>query len=250
MVYIIGDLHLSFGVNKPMNIFGEKWNNHETKILKDWKEKVKMEDTVILAGDFSWAMTLDEALEDFKYIDSLPGKKIFLKGNHDYWWVSVTKNLEFLKKHNIKNISFLQNNAYIIENYAICGTKGWDRKDIENYKNIRRENLRLQNSIKDMEMQLSKLSKENQEKIVKICVMHYPPYLKSNDRQNIEREDIKESDELNFMKTITKAKIPVCYYGHLHEKGHKEAINGEYMGVKLHLISSDYVDFKLTAIDY
>lgn len=172
------------------------------------------------------------------------GKKILLKGNHDYWWVSVTKNLEFLKKHNICNFSFLYNNAYIIENYAICGTKGWDRKDVDKQKNIRRENIRLQNSIDAMEKIIKNLDEEQQKNIQKICVMHYPPYLKGKD----EEKNVENNLETNFIYTIKNAKIPTCYYGHLHQKGHKDAINGEYMGIMLKLISSDYVDFKLTKI--
>ena len=99
MIYIIGDLHLSFGVDKPMNIFGTVWENHTEKLEKNWKKVVKDEDTVFLAGDFSWAMKLEETLEDFKYIDKLPGKKILLKGNHDYWWSSIKKNRDFLEKN-------------------------------------------------------------------------------------------------------------------------------------------------------
>ena len=102
MIYIIGDLHLSFGVDKPMNIFGNIWENHTEKIKKNWENTVKEEDTVFLAGDFSWAMNLEEALEDFKYIDKLPGKKILLKGNHEYWWTSLKKNREFLEKNGAK----------------------------------------------------------------------------------------------------------------------------------------------------
>ena len=98
MIYIIGDLHLSFGVDKPMNIFGSVWENHTERLEQNWKKVVKDEDTVFLAGDFSWAMKLEEALEDFKYIDRLPGKKILLKGNYDYWWSSIKKNREFRKK--------------------------------------------------------------------------------------------------------------------------------------------------------
>ena len=102
MIYIIGDLHLSFGVDKPMNIFGNVWENHTERLEQNWKKVVKDEDTVFLAGDFSWAMKLEEALEDFKYIDRLPGKKILLKGNHDYWWSSIKKNREFLEKNGAK----------------------------------------------------------------------------------------------------------------------------------------------------
>ena len=114
-IYVIGDLHLSFKNPKPMDIFGDNWENREENIKQDWLSKVKDEDTVVLAGDFSWAMKISDALEDFKFINELPGKKILLKGNHDYWWTTVKKMEKFLKDNNFENISFLYNNSYIVE---------------------------------------------------------------------------------------------------------------------------------------
>ena len=175
MIYIIGDLHLSFGVDKPMDIFGNTWENHTEKIKKNWENTVKEEDTVFLAGDFSWAMNLEEALEDFKYIDKLPGKKILLKGNHDYWWSSLKKNREFLERNGIRNIDFLYNNSYIIEDTAFCGTRGWEIKNIEEFKHIRKENIRLNTSIVDMKKKIEeKKEKENINIIRKIAIFHYP----------------------------------------------------------------------------
>ena len=125
MIYTIGDLHLSFKENKPMSIFGENWYRHDEKIKNDWISKVTEKDLVILLGDFSWAMYLKDTDEDFKYLNNLPGKKLLLKGNHDYWWNTVTKMKEFLKENNFSNIEFLYNSAYEFEGKVIVGTRGW-----------------------------------------------------------------------------------------------------------------------------
>ena len=119
MIYVIGDLHLSLSTNKPMDIFGGNWDNYDEKIKQNWNKKVNNEDTVILPGDFSWAMYLEESIKDFSYLNSLPGKKILLKGNHDYWWDTVTKMNKFLKENNFENIYFLQNNSFLIEDKII-----------------------------------------------------------------------------------------------------------------------------------
>ena len=125
-IYVIGDLHLSFGEDKPMDIFGTDWENHTEKLKKDWEEKVTNNDTVILAGDFSWATYIEDTYSDFEYINNLPGRKILLKGNHDYWWTTVTAMKRYLEENNIKNIEFLYNNSYEIENKIIVGTRGWN----------------------------------------------------------------------------------------------------------------------------
>ena len=151
-IYVIGDLHLSFKNPKPMNIFGDNWDNHEEKIKQDWLSKVKEEDTVVLAGDFSWAMKIEDALEDFQYINELPGKKILLKGNHDYWWTTVTSMRKFLSEHNLKNIDFLYNNSFEVEDKLLCGTRGWSLSiegTVEDKKIIDREVGRLNLSIND-----------------------------------------------------------------------------------------------------
>ena len=163
-LYIIGDLHLSFSKNKPMSIFGDVWKNHEEKIKESWKKNVKKDDIVILAGDFSWATYIDEAYEDFKYINCLPGKKIFLKGNHDYWWETVTKMKKFLEEKKISNIEFLYNNVYEYGNYIISGAKGYSSQ--ENEKDIKiynRELLRL-----EISLQKAKEIKEKSENLKKI----------------------------------------------------------------------------------
>ena len=228
-IYTIGDMHLSFGESKPMDIFGENWTNHEEKIKQDWLSKVKEEDTVMHLGDFSWAMHLKDTVKDFEFLDSLPGKKILLKGNHEYWWTTVTNMNNFLKEHNLKNIYFLQNNSFEIEDKVICGTRGWTllNEDTQNSKKmLAREAQRLELSIQDG------LGK-NKEIIV---FMHYPPIVK----QNIDTE---------FMKILKKYDIKKCYYAHLHSKSIEDAVEGVIQGIEFKLVSADALDFKLLKIN-
>ena len=131
-IYIIGDLHLPFGIDKPMDIFGANWEGYTEKIKEDWSKKVKPEDTVILAGDFSWATYLEETYKDFEFINNLPGRKILLKGNHDYWWTTIKRMKKFLEENKFSNIDFLYNNSYLIENKVFVGTRGWSFNDTEN----------------------------------------------------------------------------------------------------------------------
>ena len=141
---------MSFHEKKPMSIFGENWRNHEEKIKKDWQEKVKENDLVILPGDFSWSMYLKDTLEDFAYLNSLPGKKLLLKGNHDYWWTTLSSMRKFLEENNFKNIDFIYNNSYEYEGKIIVGSRGWAQgEDEESKKILKREAIRLELSIKD-----------------------------------------------------------------------------------------------------
>lgn len=229
-IYAIGDLHLSFGENKPMDIFGDNWKNHEEKIKKDWQEKVKETDTVLMPGDFSWAMYLKNTYEDFEYLNSLPGKKILLKGNHDYWWTTVKKMTKYLEDNNFKNINFLYNNSYLVEGKIIAGTRGWSEQEEKPEKIIKRENLRLELSLQDG------IKKYGKEKEIIVC-MHYPPFL------NYEKVD------LNFIKTMKKYNVKTCIYGHIHgTENHKQALMGNYEGIDFKLVSSDYLNFKLEKI--
>ncbi len=232
MIYIIGDLHLSFSTNKPMDIFGDNWENHDEKIKNNWMKKVKISDTVIIPGDFSWAMHLEETYKDFEYLNSLPGYKILLKGNHDYWWTTITNMKKYLDENNFKNINFLHNNSYCIENKIIVGTRGWlNSKTTENYKIQKRENERLEISIKDGIKNFG-----NDKEIV--VFMHYPPFYK---------EEVPE--EIDFIKLMKKYNVKRCFYGHLHGESHKEAIEGLYDGIDFKLVSSDYTQFDLVELD-
>ena len=238
-LYVIGDLHLSFGESKneekPMNIFGENWDNHAKKIRENWLDTVKQDDTVILAGDFSWGTYIEDTYEDFRYLNELPGKKIMLKGNHDYWWTTITSMKKYLEENNFKNIDFLHNNSFEVENKIIVGTRGWSLNDTENAdKMINRESERLELSIKSA----INLYGDNKEII---CIMHYPPI----SRNYMKNEYLYDSKFLEIMK---KYRIKRCFYGHLHGKSHKEAIEGNVEGIEFKLISSDYLGFKLYKI--
>lgn len=234
-LYIIGDLHLPFGIDKPMDIFGEKWEGYTEKLKQDWIKKVKPEDTVILAGDFSWATYLKDTYKDFEYINSLPGRKILLKGNHDYWWTTVKSMKEYLEENEFKNIDFLYNNSFLIEDKAIVGTRGWSFNDTENSeKMMNREAQRLELSIKDA------IEKYGEDKEI-IAIMHYPPLAKTK----MKNEYTYESKFLDVMK---KYNIKKCYYGHLHGNSHKEAVEGNVEGINFNLISGDYLNFELQEI--
>ena len=144
-IYAISDLHLSFGDNKPMNVFGVNWENHTEKIRENWVNKVTDNDLVLLPGDFSWATYLKDTYMDFEYLNSMPGKKILLKGNHDYWWTSLKKMREYLDKNNLGNIDFIHNNSYEFENKIIVGTRGWqDENNSEDKRITKREIIRLE----------------------------------------------------------------------------------------------------------
>lgn len=227
-IYTIGDLHLSFGTDKPMDIFG--WGNHTEKIKEDWFSKVSNNDTVIIPGDFSWAMNLEEAFKDFEFLNNLPGRKIISKGNHDYWWNTITKMDKYLKENNFDTISFLQNNSYLVENAIIAGTRGWSTNNWNSettYKILKRENERLKLGIEDG------LKKYGDDKEI-IVFLHYPPFYKE-----------PVPDEIDFIKTMKNYNIHRCLYGHLHGESHKEAIEGEINRINFELVSCDYLDFKL-----
>ena len=235
-IYVMGDLHLPFGVNKPMDVFGDGWQGYTEKIKEDWNKKVKNEDIVILAGDFSWATYLEDTYKDFEYLCALPGKKIMLKGNHDYWWTTVTSMKKYLEENNFNNIYFLYNNSFLIEDKIIVGTRGWALLDTENSrKMVKREAARLELSLK------SAIEKYGEQKEI-ICIMHYPPVLATY----MKNEYTYNSEFLDVMK---KYNVKRCYYGHLHGASHKDAIEGNVEGINLKLISGDYLNFKLEKID-
>ena len=232
-IFVIGDLHLSFNQNKPMDIFGENWIGHEEKIKQDWIKKVKEKDLVIIPGDFSWETYLENTELDFNFLNRLPGKKLLLKGNHDYWWTTLTNMKKFLKEKNFTNIDFLYNNSYEYEDKIICGTRGWSIADHEaDKKLINRELIRLEISLKNgIELY------GNQKEI--IVFMHYPPITKSTILSN------QEADFVNLMK---KYNVKRCYYAHLHGVSINDAIEGNIEGIEFKLVSADGLDFKLLQI--
>lgn len=228
-IYTISDLHLSLGMDKPMNIFGDNWENHHKKIQTNWVQKVKQNDLVLVPGDFSWAMYIEDAKKDFEYLNELPGTKLLLKGNHDYWWESLTKMRKFLEENNFKNIDFIYNNSYIWEDKIIVGTRGWSEQEENAEKIIRRENIRLELSLEDG------VKKFGKDKEIIVC-MHYPPFNKY------------EKTELNFIKTMKKYNVKTCIYGHIHGEATKEAKQGKIDGIQFIMASSDYTNFDLIKI--
>ena len=235
-IYTIGDLHLSFHENKPMSVFGGNWEGHEEKIRKDWKEKVKENDLVVLPGDFSWSTYLKDTYEDFSYLHALPGKKLLLKGNHDYWWTTVTNMKRFLQENHFDSIDFLYNSAYEFESYIIAGTRGWGQNEEgEDKKLLKREIGRL-------ELSLEKASqlKENKEKEI-IVFLHYPPITQNN---------LLNNEMSDFVKVMKKYDVKRCYYGHLHSSAIKEAVEGQHYGIDFKLVSADALDFRLWDIGH
>lgn len=229
-IYAISDLHLSFGANKPMDIFGVNWGEHTEKIKQDWNKNIKEKDTVLLPGDFSWAMYLKDTLEDFEYLSKLPGKKLLLKGNHDYWWTTLKSMREYLRENGFSNIDFLYNNSYLCEDYIIAGTRGWQSSDTsDDCKLLKRENLRLGISLNDG------VNKYGKDKKIIVCT-HYPPFNDLNKR------------ETSLIDTMKQYNVETCIYGHLHGEAHKDALQGKIDGIDYKLVSCDYTDFKLVKI--
>ena len=217
-IYAISDLHLSFNTDKPMNIFG--WDDYENRIAEDWNKKVSDEDLVLLPGDFSWELRLQNTYKDFEYLSNLPGKKLLLKGNHDYWWNTMAKLNKFLADNNYKTIRFLFNNSFELGNASICGTRGWMMgcENEEDIKILNREVGRLRRSLE---------SAGCPEKIV---FLHYPPV-----------SDISRCDEI--INVLKEFGIKKCYYGHLHGDAAKYAVSGVVDGIDYKLISCDKLKF-------
>ena len=231
-VFVMGDLHLSLAVNKPMDLFGGVWNGYVEKIRTAWLELISPDDTVMLAGDTSWGMSLDEALLDFQFIEALPGKKLLLKGNHDYFWTTVTGMRRFLTEHGLTTIDFLHNAAVELNGIAYCGTRGWFLENegtgvSEGGKVYRRELIRLQASLEEGK-------KTGAEELV--AVLHYPPIF-----QNFSCTEILE--------ILHAYGVRRCYYGHLHGRSLRYAKEGTQGGITYTCISADRLNFRPMRID-
>ena len=221
-LFVIGDTHLSLSTGKKMDIFSG-WTDYEKRLEKNWKHLVSADDTVVIAGDVSWCMNMEEGLEDFAFLDSMPGRKILMKGNHDYWWATKRKADEFFEKHHLSTLNILHNNAYVCGEIAICGTRGWffDAETDTDKKIVMREAGRLRASIK--------AAKETGKEPV--VFLHYPPLTLE-----------KKCDEL--YNVLIEEKIGRCYYGHLHSFSHAASVNGiNEDGIEFRLISADYLGF-------
>ncbi len=221
-LYAIGDLHLSFGVDKPMDVFGGAWTGYVEK-LKESFGVISHEDTVVLLGDLSWGLDLQQAREDFAWMNEIPGRKILLKGNHDYWWNTVAKFTKFCQENSFSDLNILNNNHYEYGDFALCGTRGWfyteDRSTPQDEKVFRRELCRLEASLKS--------AGEKQ----KLVFLHYPPKYKGYECEEI-------------LELLRRYDVKRCFYGHLHGQSHGLAMEGVWDGIEYRLVSADYLNFK------
>ena len=224
-LFAIGDLHLAIGEpDKTMEAFGGRWNGYVDKIRRGF-DLLHEDDTCVICGDFCWAMSLAEALPDFQFLNSLPGKKLMVKGNHDYWWTTAAKMNAFFAQNGLDTISLLHNNSAEWENLALCGTRGWpfeeDFSDPHNEKIFRRELLRLEASLR--------LGAAEQPEEI-ICFLHYPPLYSTYRCEAI-------------VELLKKYGVKRCVYGHLHGNSLRYAVTGEAEGIEWKLVSGDFVDF-------
>lgn len=225
-IFVISDLHLSLGTDKPMEVFGAGWENYVARLEENWKTRVTPEDTVVIGGDISWATTEEELLPDLQFLGALPGRKILLRGNHDYWWQTLARMEKLIAREALPPLAFLQNNAFEVEGVALCGAKGYladkEKSEAENEKLFRRACTRLELSLQAAERQYPTLER--------IVFLHYPPVL-----VNFQNEAMLELMERYGVKR--------CYYGHLHAAGHAAAFQGECRGISFTLTSADFIDF-------
>ena len=221
-LYAIGDLHLCLGAPKPMDVFGGTWVGYMEK-LREGLSVIKPEDTTVLLGDLSWALDLQSAGADFAWINEIPGRKIILKGNHDYWWSTAAKFYKFCQDNGFSNQWILNNNHYTYDGYAICGTRGWfyeeSRSGEHDEKVFKRELIRLEASLKSAG------------DLPKIVFLHYPPKYKGYECQEI-------TDILKHYG------VRRCLYGHLHGASHSLAMEGQWDGIEYHLVSADRLGFR------
>ena len=221
-LYAIGDLHLCLGAPKPMDIFGGAWVGYMDK-LKEGMSVITEDDTTVLLGDLSWSLDLQNAAQDFAWINEIPGRKIILKGNHDYWWSTVAKFNKFCEANGFHDMHLLNNNHFDYGDWAICGTRGWffeeDRHGAHDEKVFKRELCRLEASLKSAGEK------------PKMVFLHYPPRYKGYECREI-------------LDLLEKYGVRRCYYGHLHGGSHRLAMEGMWDGVEFRLVAADYIDFK------
>lgn len=217
-LYAIGDTHLSLSCNKPMDVFGGAWENYVEKLL-DGFSAVRPDDTVVLCGDLSWGMSLEQAQADFAFLDKLPGKKLLMKGNHDYWWTTAAKMNRFFSEKGFHSFTLLHNNCHFYGDIALCGTRGWFFEENGDPKVFNRELIRLESSLK--------AAGERE----KLCFLHYPPRYQGYICQEI-------------VDLLEAYRVSACYYGHLHGGSHRLAMEGRFNSVEYHLVSADYLNFE------
>ena len=220
-LYAIGDLHLAFGVDKPMDVFGGAWTGYVDK-LRAGLSRIGPEDTTVILGDVCWALDLSQAKEDFAFVAAIPGRKLILKGNHDYWWTTAAKFYRFCAENGWDDIFLLHNNCYEYGGFALCGTRGWfyeeDKEGTHDEKVFRRELIRLETSLKAAG------------ELPRLCFLHYPPRYRGYTCSEI-------------LALLKQYRVAACYYGHLHSDSHKLAVEGDFDGTHFQLLSADYINF-------
>lgn len=226
-LYSISDLHLPLGVDKPMDVFGSSWEDYVSRIRQNWNDTIRPDDYVVLPGDFCWAMRLDEAKKDFEYLNALPGIKIMLKGNHDYWWETVSKLERFVADNYYENIYFLHNKAYFYKDIAICGTRFWNCPGSSPFT-ADDERIYLR-ELGRVELSLQSAIVNNPKDI--IFFTHYPPIRSEKD------------PDPGFLEIIKKYGVSQVVYGHIHGNASSHAFVGEYDGVLYNLVSCDFLNF-------
>ena len=225
-LYTISDLHLPIGIDKPMDIFGSKWSNYVERLRENWKNIITEKDTIVLPGDFSWATYLEQSIPDFKFIHELPGRKILLKGNHDYWWTTRAKLVKFTAENGFSSVEFLQNNCIMYNNIAICGTRGWSYLGTGN---CAEEDRRIyERELGRLELSVAAAKKHNPDEI--IVFLHYPPVT-------------PEITSSGFCEIMKANNIKRCIYGHIHNAHYRNVVENEHDGIKYMLVSCDYRDF-------
>lgn len=222
-LFVIADLHLSLGADKPMDVF-RGWQNYVQRLEENWRAAVAPEDTVVIAGDISWAMKLEDCVKDFSFINSLPGQKLLMKGNHDYWWNTRSKIDQFLSANDFDTIRILHNCGYRVGDRAICGTRGWlyNSETEDDRKVVNREAGRLLTSMAEAKALGGQLT----------VFLHYPPVYGGMECREI-------------LDILVENQVSDCYFGHIHgQTAAQKALTGSYKGVRMHLISCDYVNFQ------
>ncbi|GAX90600.1 metallophosphoesterase [Effusibacillus lacus] len=221
-IFALGDPHLSFAANKPMDIFGSKWIDHPAKIKEEWTQTVTRDDWVLIPGDISWAMQLEEAKPDLEFLGALPGKKIMIRGNHDYWWSTISKVRRLLPP----DMYAIQNDSIRIGDIAICGTRGWDCPGGYNFSEHDRQVY--EREVSRLELSLKNADPQTKERWV---MLHYPP---TNEKHQ----------ESGFIEIMKQYDVSVCIYGHLHGEGHRNALLNERFGIRFQLVACDYLNFR------
>lgn len=227
-IYAISDLHLSSDNKKSMEVFGDKWTDYMNRIKENWVNSITKEDIVIMPGDISWGMYIEESVDDFVFLNELPGTKVILKGNHDYWWETISKLNKFISDNLFNNILFLNNNSYLFGDTLICGTRGWNSPDSEGFS--KDDEKIFSREVQRLKLSLESSMSKNYNNI--ITAFHYPPF----DSNGSIIQQIKE--------LLVQYNVRICLYGHLHGESTKCAVEGEKEGIEFKLVSADYLGFK------